>query len=149
MEGLGSAPPQGLLHSLRADRRLQRQERELPRAFAWASGAPSFSVGKVVGVFAERPCQHVGVRGVGSREQKNADEGLRVLPQDENLNGSGEDLLIDERKNRGRRLRRSRFSLAGRVVPESISNTDGRGVGGRYPGWRGFARVEFSSALLQ
>jgi len=72
-----------------------------------------------------------------------------VLPQDEDLNGSEEDVIVGERKNRGRRLRRSRFSLAGRVVPEFISNPDGRGVGGRYPGWRGFARVEFSSALLQ
>ena len=110
---------------------------------------PSFSVGKVVGGFCELPCQHVGVRGVGSREQKNPAEGLRVLPQDRNLSGSGEDVIVGERKYRGRRLRRSRFFRAGRVVPEFISNTDGRGFGGGYPGWRGFARVEFSSARLQ
>ena len=110
---------------------------------------PSFSVGKVVGGFCELPCQHVGVRGVGSREQKNAAERLRVLLQDGNLNGSEEDVIVGERKNRGRRLRLSRFSLAGPIVPEFISNPDRRGVGGRYPGWRGFARVECSSALLQ
>jgi hypothetical protein len=37
VEGAGSAPPQHFLHSLRADRNLERKERELPRAFAWAS----------------------------------------------------------------------------------------------------------------
>ncbi len=42
VEGPGSAPPQLLQDSLRADRRLERKERELPRAFAWASGTPAF-----------------------------------------------------------------------------------------------------------
>ena len=37
MEGPGCALPQYLLHSLRAERHLERKERELPRAFAWAS----------------------------------------------------------------------------------------------------------------
>lgn len=46
-------------------------------------------------------------------------------------------------------MTRSRFFLAGRIVPEFISNTDGRGVGGRYPDWGGIARVEFASSLLE
>jgi hypothetical protein len=35
------------------------------------------------------------------------------------------------------------------MVMEFISNTGGRGVGGRYVGWRGFARSEFSSSPLE
>ena len=34
VEGPGSEPPQRVLHSLCADRRLERKESELPRAFA-------------------------------------------------------------------------------------------------------------------
>jgi len=63
VEGPGSAPPQNLPHSLRADRRLERKERELPRAFAWASVHAALSVGKVVCAFCELPCQRVGVLG--------------------------------------------------------------------------------------
>jgi len=62
---------------------------------------------------------------------------------------NGESLAVDERKDRDRLLRRSRFFLAGGIAPEFISNTDGRDVGGRCAGWRGFARVEFSSSLLE
>ena len=61
MEGPDSALPQKLDHSLRADRRLERKERELPRAFAWASVHTALSVGKVVCAFCELPCQRVGV----------------------------------------------------------------------------------------
>ena len=64
VEGPDSALPQKLDHSLRADRRLERKERELPRAFAWASVHAVFSVGKVVCAFCELPCQHVGVRDI-------------------------------------------------------------------------------------
>ena len=47
MEGPGSAPPQKLQHLLRADRRLERKERELPRAFAKASGSLALALGRV------------------------------------------------------------------------------------------------------
>ena len=77
VEGPGSALPQQLDHSLRADRRLERKESELPRAFAWASAHAAFSVGKVVSAFCELPCQRVGVLRGGSREQMNATEGLQ------------------------------------------------------------------------
>jgi hypothetical protein len=61
VEGPGSAPPQHLPHSLRAARRLQRKERELPKGFTWASVHAAASVGKVVCAFCELPCQRVGV----------------------------------------------------------------------------------------
>jgi len=52
VEEPGSTPLQPLLHSLRSDRRLERKERELPRAFAWASVHAVASVGKVVALSA-------------------------------------------------------------------------------------------------
>jgi len=69
VEGPGSALLQNLDHSLRADRRLERKESELPRAFAWASAHAALSVGKVVCAFCELPCQRVGVLRGGTREQ--------------------------------------------------------------------------------
>jgi len=54
VDGPGCALPQYLLHSLRAERHLERKERELPRAFAWAS------------------VHAVGVLRGGSREQKRS-----------------------------------------------------------------------------
>jgi hypothetical protein len=69
VEGPGSAPPQHLPHSLRAARRLERKERELPRAFAWASVHAALSVGKVVCAFCELPCQRVGVLRGGAWER--------------------------------------------------------------------------------
>ena len=77
MEGSGSALPQKLGRSLRADRRLERKESELCRAFAWARVHAAFSVGKVVCAFCELPCQRVGVLRGRSREQMNATERLQ------------------------------------------------------------------------
>jgi hypothetical protein len=74
-----SALPQKLDHSLRADGRLERKESELPRAFAWASVHAARRVGEVVRAFCELPCQHVGVRGVGAREQSGRRPSAAVL----------------------------------------------------------------------
>ena len=58
-KGLAARLPQHSQHSWRADRRLERKESELPRAFAWASAHAAASVGKVVCAFCELPCQRV------------------------------------------------------------------------------------------
>ena len=68
VEGPGSTPPLHLLHSLRADGRLERKESELPGLLLGPACTPSFSVGKGVGAFCELPCQRVGVRHSMSSE---------------------------------------------------------------------------------
>ena len=77
VEGPGSVPPQKPDHSSHADRRLERKERELPRAFAWASVHAAASVGKAVCAFCELPYQRVVVRGVGRGNRMNVAVGLQ------------------------------------------------------------------------
>ena len=76
VEGPGSTVPKRVLRSLRADRRLERKECELPRAFAWASAHAAVSVGKVVCAVCELPCQRIGVLRGGAWEQNECSRRL-------------------------------------------------------------------------